>query len=539
MAKELMFDEEARSKMFAGAEKLAKAVMSTLGPCGRLVAVEKEFGGPVLTKDGVTVAKEVELEDKFEKIGADVMRESSIKANDRVGDGTTTATVLAYAMTKQGMDTIKNKDISSMDIKLGIDAGVKRVCEELKKISKSVRSSEDVKNVATISANNDPEIGGIVSEAIEKVGKDGVITVEEGKTVDTVVKMSDGLEFDRGWINPYFVTDRAHMICEHENPIILVTDQKISTQQQIVPVLELASSAGKPIIIICDDIDGEALTILVMNNIRGTIRACAVKAPGFGDRKKEMLQDIAIMTGSTVITPDVDLSLEKVDAKYLGSAKKVKATKDYTVIIEGSGSKKDVDARVSEIKAQIEATTSDYEKEQLQKRLAKLSGGVAVISVGAVTETDCREKKFRVDDTLSATRAALDEGIVPGGGLSLIMAKRNIEKDMPEIDELLKPGFNIVLNALTEPMYQIAQNSGVEGHGIVSQAMTQKSGVGYDARRREWVNMLDNGIIDPTKVELEAIRDAGSIAGMLLSTNCLITIVPEKKECNCGCGGQM
>lgn len=537
MVKDLVFEEDARSKMFNGAEKLARAVMSTLGPCGRQVAIEKEFGGPVLTKDGVTVAKEVELEDKAEKIGADIMRETSIKANDRVGDGTTTATVLAYAMSKRGMKIIEDKSISPIDIKHGIDAGVERVCEELKKISKSVRSEADIKSVATISANNDPKIGEIVSNAIGRVGKDGVITVEEGKTTETVVRMADGIEFDRGWVNSNFVTDRARMICEREDVLILITDQKISSVQSLVPALEIASGANKPILIVADDIDGEALSMLIINNLRGTVKACAVKAPGFGDRKKDQLNDLAIMTGATLITPELDLSLEKLDRQHLGAAKKIKISKDSTVIVDGDGDKKNIESRVAEIKAQINDTTSEYEKEQLQKRLAKITGGVAVISVGAITETELREKKFRVDDTLAATRAALDEGIVPGGGLALLTAKKNIEKNYPDLDPLLEPGFKIVLDSLTEPMYQIAQNSGVEGHGIVSQAMTQKSGIGYDARRREWVNMLDNGIIDPTKVELEAIRDAGSIAGMLLSTNCLITIVPEKKECNCG--GQM
>jgi len=537
MSKEVVFDKEAREKMFAGAEKVAKAVMSTLGPCGRLVAVEKDFGGPVLTKDGVTVAKEIDLEDKLEKIGGDIIRETSIKANDRVGDGTTTATTLAYAMLKEGKESV-DAGMSPIDIKRGIELGVNRVCKELKKISKSVKTDEEVKNVATISANNDPEIGNIVAEAIEKVGKDGVITVEEGKTLDTTVKVTDGLEFDRGYINPYFTTDKAHLRCEYDDPLILITDQKITSLKSIINVLDSAVNAQKPLYIIADDVDGEALTGLILNRIRANLNVCAVKAPGFGERKKEMIRDIAIATGAKVISSDEGLTLENATVEHLGRAKKIKSTKDNTVIINGYGKPEDVDARIAQIKSQIEEIDSEYEKEQLQKRLAKLTSGVAVISVGALTETDLREKKYRVEDTLAAARAALEEGIVPGGGTSLIMAKKAILKD-PEIiaDSLLQKGYDIVIKAIEEPTKMIAENSGVNGVEIVTKALEQKTGVGYDARRREWVNMIDSGIIDPTKVELEAIRDAGSIAGMLLSTNCAITIIPEKNNCNCGNAG--
>lgn len=537
MSKEVVFDKEAREKMFAGAEKVAKAVMSTLGPCGRLVAVEKDFGGPVLTKDGVTVAKEIDLEDKLEKIGGDIIRETSIKANDRVGDGTTTATTLAYAMLKEGKESV-DAGMSPIDIKRGIELGVNRVCKELKKISKSVKTDEEVKNVATISANNDPEIGNIVAEAIERVGKDGVITVEEGKTLDTTVKVTDGLEFDRGYINPYFTTDKAHLRCEYDDPLILITDQKITSLKSIINVLDSAVNAQKPLYIIADDVDGEALTGLILNRIRANLNVCAVKAPGFGERKKEMIRDIAIATGAKVISSDEGLTLENATVEHLGRAKKIKSTKDNTVIINGYGKPEDVDARIAQIKSQIEEIDSEYEKEQLQKRLAKLTSGVAVISVGALTETDLREKKYRVEDTLAAARAALEEGIVPGGGTSLIMAKKAILKD-PEIiaDSLLQKGYDIVIKAIEEPTKMIAENSGVNGVEIVTKALEQKTGVGYDARRREWVNMIDSGIIDPTKVELEAIRDAGSIAGMLLSTNCAITIIPEKNNCNCGNAG--
>jgi len=537
MSKEVVFDKEAREKMFAGAEKVAKAVMSTLGPCGRLVAVEKDFGGPVLTKDGVTVAKEIDLEDKLEKIGGEIIRETSIKANDRVGDGTTTATTLAYAMLKEGKESV-DAGMSPIDIKRGIELGVNRVCKELKKISKSVKTDEEVKNVATISANNDPEIGNIVAEAIEKVGKDGVITVEEGKTLDTTVKVTDGLEFDRGYINPYFTTDKAHLRCEYDDPLILITDQKITSLKSIINVLDSAVNAQKPLYIIADDVDGEALTGLILNRIRANLNVCAVKAPGFGERKKEMIRDIAIATGAKVISSDEGLTLENATVEHLGRAKKIKSTKDNTVIINGYGKPEDVDARIAQIKSQIEEIDSEYEKEQLQKRLAKLTSGVAVISVGALTETDLREKKYRVEDTLAAARAALEEGIVPGGGTSLIMAKKAILKD-PEIiaDSLLQKGYDIVIKAIEEPTKMIAENSGVNGVEIVTKALEQKTGVGYDARRREWVNMIDSGIIDPTKVELEAIRDAGSIAGMLLSTNCAITIIPEKNNCNCGNAG--
>lgn len=537
MSKEVVFDKEAREKMFAGAEKVAKAVMSTLGPCGRLVAVEKDFGGPVLTKDGVTVAKEIDLEDKLEKIGGDIIRETSIKANDRVGDGTTTATTLAYAMLKEGKESV-DAGMSPIDIKRGIELGVNRVCKELKKISKTVKTDEEVKNVATISANNDPEIGNIVAEAIEKVGKDGVITVEEGKTLDTTVKVTDGLEFDRGYINPYFTTDKAHLRCEYDDPLILITDQKITSLKSIINILDSVVNAQKPLYIIADDVDGEALTGLILNRIRSNLNVCAVKAPGFGERKKEMIRDIAIATGAKVISSDEGLTLENATIEHLGRAKKIKSTKDNTVIINGYGKPEDVDARISQIKSQIEEIDSEYEKEQLKKRLAKLTSGVAVISVGALTETDLREKKYRVEDTLAAARAALDEGIVPGGGTSLIMAKKAILKD-PEIivDPLLQKGYDIVIKAIEEPTKMIAENSGVNGVEIVTKSLEQKAGVGYDARRREWVNMIDSGIIDPTKVELEAIRDAGSIAGMLLSTNCAITIIPEKNNCNCGNAG--
>lgn len=537
MSKEVVFDKEAREKMFVGAEKVAKAVMSTLGPCGRLVAVEKDFGGPVLTKDGVTVAKEIELEDKIEKIGGDIIRETSIKANDRVGDGTTTATTLAYAMLKEGKESV-DAGMSPIDIKRGIELGVSRVCKELKKISKSVKTDEEVKNVATISANNDPEIGNIVAEAIEKVGKDGVITVEEGRTLDTTVKVTDGLEFDRGYINPYFTTDKAHLRCEYDDPLILITDQKITSLKSIINILDSAVNAQKPLYIIADDVDGEALTGLILNRIRANLNVCAVKAPGFGERKKEMIRDIAIATGAKVISSDEGLTLENATVEHLGRAKKIKSTKDSTVIINGYGKPEDVDARISQIKSQIEELDSEYEKEQLQKRLAKLTSGVAVISVGALTETDLREKKYRVEDTLAAARAALEEGIVPGGGTSLIMAKKAILED-PEIvaDPLLQKGYDIVIKAIEEPTKTIAENSGVNGVEIVAKALEQETGVGYDARRREWVNMIDSGIIDPTKVELEAIRDAGSIAGMLLSTNCAIAIIPEKNNCNCGNAG--
>lgn len=537
MSKKVVFDKEARERMFAGAGKVAKAVMSTLGPCGRLVAVEKDFGGPVLTKDGVTVAKEIELEDKLEKIGGDIIRETSIKANDRVGDGTTTATTLAYAMLKEGKESV-DAGMSPIDIKRGIELGVNRVCKELKKISKDVKTDDEVKNVATISANNDPEIGNIVAEAIERVGKDGVITVEEGRTLDTTVKVTDGLEFDRGYINPYFTTDKAHLRCEYDDPLILITDQKITSMKSIINILDSVVNAQKPLYIIADDVDGEALTGLILNRIRANLNVCAVKAPGFGERKKEMIRDIAIATGAKVISSDEGLTLENATLEHLGRAKKIKSTKDNTVIINGYGKPEDVDARITQIKSQIEEIDSEYEKEQLQKRLAKLTSGVAVISVGALTETDLREKKYRVEDTLAAARAALDEGIVPGGGTSLIMAKKAILKD-PEIivDPLLQKGYDIVIKAIEEPTKMIAENSGVNGVEIVTKALEQDTGVGYDARRRKWVNMIDSGIIDPTKVELEAIRDAGSIAGMLLSTNCAITIIPEKNNCNCGNAG--
>lgn len=526
MAKQLVYSEDARKKMLSGVEQIARAVKVTLGPCGRLVMLDKKYGAPTITKDGVSVAKEIELKDPFENMGAQLVREVSSKTNDVAGDGTTTATVLAYAIVREGLKAV-SAGMTPIEIKRGIDKATAIAVEEVKKNSRAVKGNEDITHVATISANNDPEIGKILADAIEKVGKDGVITVEESKNMDTTVKTVEGMQFDRGYISSYFVNDRDRMEVNYNDAYVLIYDEKISTMKDLLPVLEKVAQTGKPLIIISEDLDGEALATLVVNSIRGTLKCCAVKAPGFGDRRKEMLQDIAILTGGKVITKDLGLKLESTELADLGQVKSVKIDKDNTTLVDGAGDKKAIADRVAEIKNQIEKSTSDYDKEKLKERLAKLSGGVAVINIGAITETEMKEKKFRVEDTLAATRAALEEGIVSGGGLALIEASKVLDAEKENLTGDEKVGFQIIKRALEEPIRQIAENAGVDGAVIADKAKAEKKGVGYNAATGEWVNMMEAGIIDPAKVTRCALQNAASVAGMLLTTECAITDIPE------------
>ena len=528
MAKQLLFNDDARKKMLSGVEQISRAVKVTLGPKGRLVMLDKKFGAPTITKDGVSVAKEIELEDPYENMGAQLVKEVASKTNDVAGDGTTTATVLAYSMVREGLKAVA-AGITPIEIKRGIDKAVNIAVEEIKKASKEIKGSEEVEHVATVSANNDNEIGKILADAIQKVGKDGVITVEDSKTMDTTTDFVEGMQFDRGYISSYFVTDRDRMETVFTDPYILIHDKKISSMKDLLPLLEKIAQTGKPLVIIAEDMDGEALATLVVNSLRGTLKTCAVKAPGFGDRRKAMLEDIAVLTGGQVISEELGLKLESTELNMLGTAKTVKIDKDNTIIVDGAGRAKAIKERVSQIKPQIDASTSDYDKEKLKERLAKLSGGVAVINIGAVTETEMKEKKHRVEDTLAATRAALEEGIVPGGGLVLIESASALEKtDMSKLTDDEKVGFKIVKRALEEPMRQIAENAGVDGAVIADRAKHEKKGIGFDAAKMEWKDMMAAGIIDPAKVTRSALQNAASIAGLLLTTEAAITELPEK-----------
>ena len=524
MAKAIQYDVEARSALKNGVDKLANAVKVTLGPKGRNVVIEKKFGAPTVTKDGVTVAKEIELSDKMEDIGAQMVKEVASKTSDVAGDGTTTATVLAQAFVTEGLKNV-TAGANPMSIKRGIDAAAKSVVESLKSQSKDLPDSTQIANVATISSNDDREIGDKIAEAMEKVGKDGVITVEDSKTAETYLETVEGMQFDRGYLSPYFVTNSESMDAELEDPYILIHDKKISNMKDLLPLLEKVVQTGKPVMIIAEDVEGEALATLVVNKLRGTFKVLAVKAPGFGDRRKAMLEDIAVLTGATVISEEAGYKLDNASVEYLGTAKRVISDKDNTTIVDGSGSSDAITARINEIKAQIEKTTSDYDREKLQERLAKLSGGVAVINVGAATEVEMKEKKARVEDALHATRAAVEEGIIPGGGVALLRAISALSK--VKVDEDQQVGVDIVARALEAPVRQICANAGVEASIVVQNIKDKKADHGYDARNDEYVKMFEAGIIDPTKVARVAVQNAASIAGMILTTEAAITEIPE------------
>ena len=525
-----MFNEEARRKLLSGVEQISKAVKVTLGPKGRNVLLDKKFGAPTVTKDGVSVAKEVELADPYENMGAQLLKEVATKTNDVAGDGTTTATVLAYSLVKEGLKAVA-AGMTPIELKRGIDKAVEISVEEIRKNSKEIKDKEEISHVASVSANNDREIGKTIADAMEKVGKDGVITVEESKTMDTTIEFVEGMQFDRGYISAYFVTDRDTMTSVYEDAYILIHDKKISSMKDMLPLLEKIAQSGKPLLIISEDVEGEALSTLVVNSLRGTLRTCAVKAPGFGDRRKAMLEDIAILTGGEVISDELGLKLENTDISQLGKAKSIKIDKDNTTIINGAGKNKDIQDRIAQIKAQIDDTSSDYDREKLQERLAKLAGGVAVINVGAATEVELKEKKHRVEDALSATRAAIEEGIVPGGEIALIQAALALDKaDTSGLSDDEKVGFKIVKRALEEPIRQIAENAGLDGAVVADRAKSEKKGVGFDAAKMEWVDMVKSGIIDPAKVTRSALQHAASIASLLLTTECAITDIPEKKD---------
>ncbi|MGI5079387.1 chaperonin GroEL [Treponema denticola] len=528
MAKQLLFNEEARKSLLAGVEQISNAVKVTLGPKGRNVLIDKSFGAPTVTKDGVSVAREVELENKFENMGAQLLKEVATKTNDVAGDGTTTATVLAYSMVKEGLKAVA-AGMTPLELKRGIDKAVAIAVEDIQKNSKEIKGSEEVAHVASVSANNDAEIGKIIADAIAKVGKDGVIDVGEAQTMETVTDYVEGMQFDRGYISSYFVTDRDRMETVFENPYILIYDKSISTMKDLLPLLEQVAQSSRPLLIIAEDVEGEALATLVVNSLRGALKTCAVKAPGFGDRRKEMLEDIAVLTGGQVVSEELGFKLEAAQISMLGQAKSIKIDKDNTMIIDGAGKSKDIKDRVTQIKAQLDATDSEYDSEKLRERLAKLSGGVAVIKIGAVTEVEMKEKKHRVEDALSATRAAIEEGIVAGGGLAMIQAIAALEKaDMSSLTEDEKVGFKIVKRALEEPIRQIAENAGLDG-AVIAEKAKEKKGVGFDAAKMEWTDMVKAGIIDPAKVTRSALQNAASIASLLLTTECAITDIPEKQ----------
>jgi len=535
MAKEIKFSEDARRAMLRGVDALANAVKVTLGPKGRNVVLEKKFGSPLITNDGVTIAKEIELEDAFENMGAQLVKEVATKTNDVAGDGTTTATVLAQAMIREGLKNV-TAGANPMVVRKGIDKAVRVAVEQLKSISKQVNGSSDIAQVAAISAA-DEEVGQLIADAMEKVGKDGVITVEESKGFQTELEVVEGMQFDRGYVSPYMVTNTDKMEAVLENPYILITDKKLSNIQEILPVLEKVVQANKQLLIIAEDIEGEALTTLIVNRLRGTFTCVGVKAPGFGDRRKAMLQDIAALTGGEVITEELGLELKSTTLQQLGTARQVRVNKENTIIVDGAGDKADIEARVNQIKAQIEETTSDFDREKLQERLAKLAGGVAVIKVGAATETELKERKLRIEDALNATRAAVEEGIVSGGGTALVNVYNAVAAVQAEGDE--KTGVNIVLRSLEEPIRTIAANAGQEGSVIVERLKKEKVGVGYNAATGEWVDMFEAGIIDPVKVTRSALQNAASVAAMFLTTEAVIADKPEKEKASAGMPGGM
>ncbi len=535
--KQLKYEADARQSVLLGVQKLAKAVKATLGPGGRNVVIDKKFGAPQITKDGVTVAKEIELPDAFENMGAQMLREVASKTNDTAGDGTTTAVLLGEAIYREGLKNVTAGANPTM-LKRGIDQAVDTVVAELQKLAKKVKP-EDVAKVATISANGDTDIGGKIAEAMDKVGKDGTITVEESKTMETTLDVVDGMQFDKGYLSPYFMTNPDSMECVLDNPLILIFEKKISSLNDMLPLLQEVAKTGKPLLIIAEDVEGEALATLVVNKLRGTLQVCAVKAPGFGDRRKAMLEDIAIITGGKLISEDLGIKLENVTTKDLGKAKRVTVDKENTTIVDGAGKTADIQGRVAQIRKQIEETTSDYDREKLQERLAKIAGGVAVIHVGAATEVEMKEKKDRIDDALHATRAAVEEGIVPGGGVALLRTRKALKAAIDAAAGDEKVGMEIVYKVAEAPLRQIVRNAGKQEAALVVAKVEDAKGTsGYDARGDQYVDMLTAGIVDPAKVTRLALQNAASVAGLLLTTECMITDIPEKKECNCGHGGE-
>jgi chaperonin GroEL len=523
-----MFDQEARAALLRGVNIMAEAVKATLGPKGRNVVIDKKFGSPTITKDGVTVAKEIELKDPYEDMGAQMLKEVASKTSDVAGDGTTTATVLAQAIFREGLKNV-TAGANPMGLKRGIEQAVEKIVDELKRMSKTTKDKKEIAQVATIAANNDKTIGSLIAEAMEKVGKDGVITVEEAKAMETTLEVVEGMQFDRGYLSPYMVTDPERMEAVLEDAIILIHEKKISVMKDMLPLLEQVARSGKPFLVIAEEVEGEALATLVVNKLRGTLACCAVKAPGFGDRRKAMLQDIATLTGGKAITEDLGIKLENIKLEDLGKAKKVVVDKDNTTIVEGAGNSKEIEGRIKQIRAQIEETTSDYDREKLQERLAKLAGGVAVIKVGAATETEMKEKKARVEDALNATRAAVEEGIVPGGGVALLRASKALDNLKLSGDEAT--GAHIVKRALEEPIRQIVENAGLEGSVVVEKVKAASAPTqGFDAENNEYVDLIQAGIIDPTKVERIALQNAASIASLLLTTEALITDIPEESK---------
>jgi chaperonin GroEL len=527
-AKDVKFSSDARNRMLRGVDILADAVKVTLGPKGRNVILDKSFGAPRITKDGVTVAKEIELADKFENMGAQMVREVASKTNDLAGDGTTTATVLTQAIVREGCKAVA-AGMNPMDLKRGIDLAVEAVIADLKKKSKKISTTAEVAQVGTISANGEAEIGSMIAEAMERVGKEGVITVEEAKSLSTELDVVEGMQFDRGYLSPYFITNAEKMICEMENPFILLHESKLTGLQPLLPLLEAVVQSSRPLLIIAEDVEGEALATLVVNKLRGGLKVAAVKAPGFGDRRKAMLEDIAVLTGGQVISEDLGIKLENVTLEMLGTAKRVSITKEETTVIDGAGKKKGIEARCAQIRAQADDTSSDYDREKLQERLAKLAGGVAVLRIGGATEIEVKERKDRVEDAMNATRAAVEEGIVSGGGTALLMAVKAIAKLNPENDDQ-KVGVDIIRRALQAPIRQIAENAGVEGSIVVGKVMEAKTGIGYDAQNNVYVDMFLAGIIDPTKVVRTALQDAASIAGLMITTEAMVAETPEKKD---------
>ncbi|WPM05689.1 chaperonin GroEL [Borreliella sinica] len=538
MAKDIYFNEDARKSLLSGVEKLSNAVKVTLGPKGRNVLIDKKFGSPTVTKDGVSVAREIELENPFENMGAQLLKEVAIKTNDVAGDGTTTATVLAYAIAREGLKNVSS-GINPIGIKKGIDHAVNLAAEKIRQSAKKITTKEEIAQVASISANNDSYIGEKIAEAMDKVGKDGVITVEESKTFDTTISYVEGMQFDRGYLSPYFSTNKENMSVSFDDAFILIYEKKISSIKELLPVLEKVLGTNKPLLIIAEDIEGDALAALVLNSVRGALKVCAIKSPGFGDRRKAMLEDIAVLTGGVLISEELGLTLESVEIEQLGQAKTIKVDKDNTTIIN-TGNKEQIKERSELIKKQIEDSTSEYDKEKLQERLAKLVGGVAVINVGAVTEVELKEKKHRVEDALSATRAAVEEGVVPGGGSTLIEVAMYLDTiDTSKLSYEEKQGFEIVKRSLEEPMRQIISNAGFEGSIYIHQIKTEKKGLGFDASSFKWVNMIESGIIDPAKVTRSALQNAASIAGLLLTTECAITDIKEEKNTSGGSGYPM